>query len=380
MKVLYAASTGSHITLFHLPYIRWLCRRGDEVHVMAPTCPVGLPEAAVFEELPLEKKLSSPKNFRCAMALAKRLHGSGYDVVCLNTSLASFFIRFALMLAGGRQGMYVVNISHGYLFGREMPLLRRTLLGAAEKLVACVTDRVVVMNARDLRLAQRRALCRGDVVPIDGMGVDFRRFERTSAERRAAARDEFGFADEAVVMVCAAEFSQRKNQQFLIRALTGLPREVKLLLPGQGELFERCKSEAESLGVADRVVFPGQMRDVERALAAADIYVTASMSEGLPFSVMEAMHTGLPVVASAVAGHTDLLRGGGGYLYRPGDTGAFTDAVIRLLDARRRRRLGVRAAEIGEKYSIESVFRRNVDAMGFLHAKQIKKSKRRNSR
>jgi len=65
----------------------------------------------------------------------------------------------------------------------------------------------------------------------------------------------------------------------------------------------------------------------------ADAYVTASRSEGLPFSVMEAMYKGLPVVASAVKGHLDLIEDGkNGFLYTYGDASACAACVKRIMD------------------------------------------------
>lgn len=118
----------------------------------------------------------------------------------------------------------------------------------------------------------------------------------------------------------------------LIRALPSLPQQVKLLLPGQGVLLEECRRLAAALGVADRVIFPGFVSPMAPLYALADAAVTSSRSEGLPFNVMESMYAGLPVIASRVKGHTDLLEEGRtGLLYPFDDTAAFTSAVKRLL-------------------------------------------------
>ena len=109
--------------------------------------------------------------------------------------------------------------------------------------------------------------------------------------------------------------------------------------------FDHSLALAGELGVAGRVLFPGQVPGVARWYGAADLAVSASRSEGLPFNVMEAMHYGLPVVASRVKGHTDLLEGtGAGLLYPYGDWEACAGRIGELL---RDRELAARMGALG---------------------------------
>ena len=89
----------------------------------------------------------------------------------------------------------------------------------------------------------------------------------------------------------------------------------------------------------------------------ADAAVSASRSEGLPFNIMEAMHVGLPVVASAVKGHTDLITDGeSGLLYPYDDEAAFAAAVRRLLASpEEAAALGAAAREAAEAYRLDRV-------------------------
>ena len=173
---------------------------------------------------------------------------------------------------------------------------------------------------------------------------------------RAALREAWGVGQYDLLLLYAAEFSDRKSQQVLIRALAKLPEQVKLALPGQGALREDCMVLARELGVADRTFFPGQVR-MAPWYGAADLTVSASRSEGLPFNVMEAMHYGLPVVASRVKGHTDLLEGtGAGLLYPYGDWAACAGCIQDLLlDRELREWLGQRGRRAVEAYTLDRV-------------------------
>jgi glycosyltransferase EpsD len=246
-------------------------------------------------------------------------------------------------------------MAHGYLFDDETPPLKKAVLLTAEQVTAPQTDLLLTMNRYDYETALR---CRLGyrVANIPGIGVDFSRLDPPPGGW-PPARHTYGFSEADFVLLYAAEFSRRKNQSMLIRALPTLPERVKLLLPGQGALLEECRALASSLGVVDRVVFPGQVGAMAPLYALADAAVTASRSEGLPFNVMEAMYAALPVVASAVKGHTDLLRDGvTGLLYPEGDEAAFRAAVTRLLeDADLAARLGRAAREASRPFALDRV-------------------------
>lgn len=356
-KILYTASTAGHLRSFHLPYLRALAERGFAVTAAAAGDGEGLPEGVAFLPVPFTKHMASPRNLRATAILARAIRAERYDGIVTHTSLAAFFTRLAVMLAG-KKNARVVNTVHGYLFDAMSSPLRRSVMLLAEKLCAGVTDEILVMNREDLAIASKHRLCRGNVTLVPGMGVDLSRYAPADAAARRAVRESLGIGQDAFVLSCAAEFSRRKNQELLIRSLPLLPEDTVLLLPGDGALRQSCRALAEALGLADRVFFPGQMADVRPALAAADVYVSASRSEGLPFAVMEAMGCALPCILSYVKGHRDLLEGtGAGRLYPFGDAAALAAAAAELRsDPALRAGMGARGREAAARYGLETVF------------------------
>lgn len=325
-RILFTASTFSHIRTFHLPYLRAFRALGWEVDVACGGTPPDLPDADRVIALPFEKRMSSPANFRAQTRLRRLMRQQAYTLVITHTSLAAFFTRRAA--AGVHPRPPVINMVHGYLFDDETPAWKRTILESAERLTAGQTDLLLAMNQWDYHTAQRLHLGRR-IAWVPGIGVDFSKLDTPPG---GCSRSTYGLDAEDFVLLYAAEFSSRKNQSMLIRALPSLPQQVKLLLPGQGVLLEECRRLAAALGVADRVIFPGFVSPMASLYALADAAVTSSRSEGLPFNVMESMYAGLPVIASRVKGHTDLLEEGRtGLLYPFDDTAAFTAAVKRLL-------------------------------------------------
>src|SRR5439155_13240184 len=119
-----------------------------------------------------------------------------------------------------------------------------------------------------------------------------------------------------------------------------------------GDGADRPVIEAELRGPVELL---GERGDVPELLAAADVFVLSSASEGLPMSVLEAMAAGLPVVASAVGGVPELV-GDAGILVPPHDERALADALARVLgNAELRRRLGAAArARVAREFSLDA--------------------------
>jgi glycosyltransferase involved in cell wall biosynthesis len=327
--VLFTASTFSHIYNFHRPYLRAFHELGWQVQIACGGEEREIPEADEAYTLPFKKMMTAPENLKAQRQLRALMAEHRYALVVTHTSLAAFFTRRAAAETANRPP--VVNVAHGYLFDDETPAMKRAILLTAEKLTARETDLLLTMNAWDFQTAQHHRLGRR-IANLPGVGVDFSRFDDVTDDG-TALRQELGCSADDFLLLYPAEFSARKNQSMLLRALPLLPERVRLILPGSGALLEQCRAEAAALGVASRVVMPGQRSDMPRFCRACNAAVSASRSEGLPFNIMEAMHCALPVIASAVKGHTDLIHDGEtGLLYPYNDAKAFAAQVRRLLD------------------------------------------------
>ena len=353
-KVLFTASTYSHIKNFHLPYLCEFHNAGWAVHVACGSAPGAIYYTAQVFSLPFEKKMTSPSNFRATRLLRRKMEQEKYDLIITHTSLAAFFTRLAA--SGLKKRPRVINMSHGYLFDDATGFLKRQILLNAERMTARSTDLLLTMNQYDYRTAVKHRLGK-QVVNVPGVGVDFERMRKPGRVEIHALRQALQLKAGDFVLIYAAEFSSRKSQSVLIRAMTLLPKSVILLLPGKGVLLEECKKLAEKLGVAERIHFPGHVDDMSVWYAVSDAAVTSSRSEGLPFNVMESMYLGLPVVASAVKGHEDLIVDGEtGFLYPYGNHAACADRILRLYESPVLCEVMARAARTAvEPYDLKNV-------------------------
>lgn len=347
-KVLMTASSLAHVANFHLPYIKAFSDMGWEVHVAGSGPERVIPAASKVHVLEFEKSFGSPENFRTALKLREIIRENNYELIICHTSLAAFFTRLATVGIKGKSRL--INVVHGYLFDERTSFIKACILKTAEFLMASQTDLILTMNEWDNAWAQQHKLAK-EVRFIPGMGISERK--QLAAETETIPE----FTDDDFVLVYPAEFSKRKNQAMLIRAMRMLPENVKLILPGTGAHFEECRALAENLGVSDRVLFPGYVKDIFALLKRADVAVSSSRSEGLPFNIMEAMLSVLPVIASRVKGHTDLVEDGvNGYLYEYDNEQAFSQAVEKLvLDRGLARAMGYAGKEKVKQFELENV-------------------------
>ena len=174
---------------------------------------------------------------------------------------------------------------------------------------------------------------------VDAVGV------RAMAERAPLSRAALGLAADALVLGTVARFDAVKGLDVLLRAfatLLGRVPDAQLLLVGDGIEAPGLRRLSQDLGVGHRVVFAGFIPDASRCLPVMDLYVSASWREGLPLAVLEAMASGLSIVATRVPGHVDVVEHDvTGVLVPPGDPERMAHEAARLLqDPARRRALG----------------------------------------
>ena len=145
------------------------------------------------------------------------------------------------------------------------------------------------------------------------------------------------------VLVSVGRLAAPKDPLTLVTALASLPPgSFRAVLVGGGPEHAAVAAAVRRAGLDGVVALLGDRDDVPALLAAGDLFVLASRSEGFPMSVLEAMAAGLPVIASAVGGVPEaVLDGETGMLVPPGDAGALAGAIVRLLaDGRLRREMG----------------------------------------
>ncbi len=149
-------------------------------------------------------------------------------------------------------------------------------------------------------------------------GVDGERFRSAGSDPQRRAVLPAGFAPaDALVVGTVGRMQAVKDQPTLARAFLrllesdpGLRRRLRLVLVGDGPLRHECKSLLEAAGVANLAWLPGNRDDVPELLRCFDLFVLPSRAEGISNTLLEAMASGLPVVATQVGGNSELVEDG----------------------------------------------------------------------
>jgi len=201
-------------------------------------------------------------------------------------------------------------------------------------------------------------------------GVDTEKFTPASAQARAVLPGDFSGSDK-IVIGTVGRMEAVKDQITLAHAFVRLVKEypggresLRLIMVGDGALREHARSILEAAGLAQTVWLPGDREDVPDILRAMDVFVLPSLAEGISNTILEAMASGLPVVATNVGGNHELVdQDKTGFLVPRGDPAALADAIRAYVDNPDLRQLhGASARKRSEdEFSIDTMVQRYQD-------------------
>lgn len=333
-----------------LTFTREFQRKGHQVTIIAPEYgrPWGKDEGVIRVpafRVPLdpEDRLPDPRSIR---RLTESLRRQSFDVVHVQTPFVAHFAGARLARA---LDLPVLETYHTffeeYLY-HYAPFLPRALLRyLARHFSARQCNRmdalVVPSSAMLAQLREYGVRTPATVIPT---GIDLDDFQRCDG---AAFRARFGIPLERPLLVYIGRVAFEKNIGFLLDVLHTLHRErpdVELVIAGEGPATGSLRAQSGRLGISERVHFVGYLDrsgDLLDCYCAADAFVFASRTETQGLVLLEAMALGVPVVALAAMGTTDVLREGQGALIAPDDVEGFAGRVGTLLgDRELARRLG----------------------------------------
>lgn len=254
--------------------------------------------------------------------------------------------------------------------GREFPDVTGRSHKPVNRLLLRRGDRVVGVGQ-----AVRRALVDKEGLPPGRVGVIYNGIDTASyagAAGRDEVRRELGLGADDFVIILVARMDPIKDHATALRAVARVAArrdDARLVLVGEGPTAGAVAGEAARLGLGPHVLQLGLRTDVARLLGGADVSLLTSLSEGIPLSLIEAMASGLPVVATRVGGIPEVVQEGlTGLLAPSGDDAGLADALLRLAaDPDLRGRLGgqgrARAEAVFSEARMHAAYREAYDAL-----------------
>ena len=365
MKVLEVTNVDFSLRHFLLPLMRGIRARGHEVIGVSadgPLLEVARAEGFRVVAPPLQRRLSLTGQLRAFRALVALMRAERPDLVHAHMPISGFLARLAARIAGVPVIAYTC---HGYLFNQPGSRRRRLMGLVMEWIGGRLTDIYMTVSTEEAADARRLHIA-SHAVAI-GNGRDPARFH-PDPTARARLRAEFGVPEDRVVVVIVSRLVRHKGHPELLAALRDSAAELWVvgdrLASDHGEDLEPYFAGA---GLGARLRRLGYRDDIPAILAAADIFALPSHFEGLPMSVIEAMLTGLPVVATDIRGPREqVVEGVTGLLVPPASAPHLADALRRLVDdADWRHRMGAAARERAlALYDEGRVVARTLDLLG----------------
>jgi glycosyltransferase involved in cell wall biosynthesis len=207
----------------------------------------------------------------------------------------------------------VVHTFHGHVLEGYFSKLKSSLFQLIEKILAKFTDVIVVVSERQKdELCTRFGIGRPEQYRVIPLGLDFGLIENTS-ESKGKLRAELGLKENGHILVgIVGRLTPIKNHRLFLESVSLLLRKKKnkgtlFLIVGDGELHEELKEGSKGLGLEERVIFTGWIRELESLYADLDVLALTSNNEGTPVAAIEALAAGVPVIATDVGGVRELI-------------------------------------------------------------------------
>ena len=360
-SVLQVASSDVTVSKLLRPLIDELVANG---YAVAAACGEGrmakelTDEGYVIHTLPMSRTLSPWRNLRALWALYRLLRKNQYHIVHVHTPIAAAVGRVAAFMAGTPITIYT---AHGFYFHDQMSRWKRRAHIVAERLFGLRTQMLFTQSAEDAQSAIREGIARERNVKWISNGVDIQRF--TPGRPDPALMRSLDIADDELVVGFVGRMDREKGILDLLEGMELAARSVGrlvLLVVGDGATAgdrdqETQRKVAEFTDQQDRrfrVVFTGWVDNVQEVLRAMDVFVLPSYREGMPRSIIEAMASGIPVVATNIRGsREEVVPGETGYLVPVADPKALSEAILGILsDPILARQMGLDSRKRAETY------------------------------
>ncbi|MCI0804978.1 MAG: glycosyltransferase family 4 protein [Chloroflexi bacterium] len=376
--VLQVASSDVTVSKLLLPLIDELRNQGYKVEA---ACSDGrfaaelAGQGYVVHTLPMSRNLSPWQNLRSIWALYRLMRSNHYSVVHVHTPLAAIVGRVAARLAGVPITIYT---AHGFYFHERMSKWLKRLHIGAERLLGLFTDRLLTQSAEDAQTAVREKIAREDGVVWISNGVDLEQFVPADADPELMRS--LDISEDDMVVGYVGRVDREKGILDLVKAMElasqRLERLVLLVVGDSAAAGDRDQETAQTLAKytesnnpSFRIVFTGWTDDVKGVMRLMDVFALPSYREGMPRSIIEAMASGKPVIATNIRGcREEVVHGETGLLVPTRDPQVLSDAIVEILTnpsvAKSMGKLGRRRAELF--FDERQVLRRQIEVYSKL--------------
>ncbi len=312
------------------------------------------------------REINPIKDYKAYLYLRDEFRRNKFDVVHTHTSKAGFLGRFAASNAGIPR---IIHTPHGTIYADNSRIkgvpdikLGRYPFLFAERLAGRKHSFLTVLSNNERELSIKLGLSSSDNTIVIPNGIDLEKF-KFSENQRYEGRKSLGLLDDDVFILSAGRLSLEKGHSLLISAFKDALKSnqnLKLGIAGEGELMIDFKKENCQLISAGKLTLFGHVDNIEMLFSAADIFVLPSFYEGFGLAVLEAMASGVPIIASDVGGIPELMENGiEGYLVPSGNVCSISNKIAELSSSSEiRLKMSVSGRKKAQGFSLDKMLSR----------------------
>ena len=282
----------------------------------------------------------SPHSWMAILRLIKFVKKNKIDIVHAHLDVPY------LMAILSKSVTRVPTIFHIHDFGmfskKDFPFLRTNWVSyLLSRLIYPFADKIIVIASQTKEVLEKRKRLVGKVELLhNGMKVGPVRY-------RHVRDDSFRF-------ISIGRVTEQKNQEILVKVSEIIPVRYRfnIQIVGDGPLLHKIEEDTKRQGLEERINLLGFRRDIFDLLEESDCFLLPSLWELCPITILEAMSSGIPVIASDVGGVRDMVEyGKTGFLVSPGDQDALAAAMMRIMDNREASvRMGMEGLRMLKRY------------------------------
>lgn len=276
----------------------------------------------------LERPINPVKDLCAFVELYRTIRKNKIAIVHTHSSKAGIVGRFAAWCARTRG---IIHTVHGWSFNGSQPRLVQNLYIALERMAGAVSQRIIVSCDWDREKGLRHGIGSLDKYVLIHYGIEYADFQRA----HPGARTQFVPEGTGLVVGSVACLKPQKAPLDFIRVAKlvhdRLPG-VHFFLAGDGLLRRTVEAEIASQGLSHVVHLLGWQPDIPAVISSCDVFVLTSLWEGMPVTVLEALASSKPVIATHTGGISEVIKEGtNGFLTEPGKPEALSERLMCVL-------------------------------------------------
>lgn len=294
-------------------------------------------------------KMSNPFDIKAAWQLSKMCKDLGIDIIHTQFLRENYI---AILSRLFNPKVKIIYTNHFVIPNNTIQKICNRVLTSFNAYIIAVCNK-----GRDMLISNGN---KASIIRVIFNGVDVSYW---GEPYESSMRNEFGIEKDEFVILCASRFAHDKGHGFLIESLGELKKmtggKFKCVLAGDGPLLPPVKKQVSDLGLYNEVIFAGFRKDMKNLFYGSDLYVNSSEHEALSFLIIEALASGLPVIATDMGGNRDIINSETdcGMLVEYGNSKEMAGAILSVMENRNlRQHLNKNALKIvREKFNIDKV-------------------------